>query len=143
MGTDAAVDSSRPCVLEQEGKEAVLNLKASGHCARFGCQTINVLGVPKQQESITTSKLAQCGLKLQTACSGECHQALETAAYQMHTKSVSLSMCQKSVQSPCQECQKMVSTKSEISHNGSSYRTPKPSAERGTLCGVCWKFKGE
>lgn len=112
--------------------------KSYGRCARSGCQTLNVLGIPRHREKSTSIKLIDFYLKLQTACSADCHEVLESDANELY-RAVPQYLRQQSIQSPCQQCQTMVSTGSRTLADGIRYRAPKPLHSRGTFCGYCRK----
>lgn len=141
--TATSVDgSSKPSLLDEEAVEMVSYQKSYGPCARSECDTSDITGIPRPREKIASFKLGKHSLKLQTASSGKCHELLEIATHKLHAKSVSRRLCETSIQSPCQKCQKMVSTRIQTPHNGKQYPAPKPSCSRGTWCGPCWSLKG-
>lgn len=45
----------------EEAEERVSQKKSYGHCARSGCLTSNVSGIPKKKESKTSSMLEAFG----------------------------------------------------------------------------------
>lgn len=116
-------------------------MKSYGHCARLDCQTVNVLGIARREERSTIAILEEQGLQLQTACSGGCHELLESDVNEVH-KNLLPGLRRQSVQSPCQTCHKMVSTGSQNSHNGKFIRALQPLQSRGTFCGPCRKYEG-
>lgn len=127
-------------IITMNSEKSLSQLVSYGPCAQAGCQTLNVLGIPKYQERHMSSKLEDLGLKLQTACSWGCHELLEKTRQKMSASMpISRHLCRASIQSPCHVCQKMVSTGCQ---DGSNVRAPKPLPSRGTFCGPCWKFRG-
>lgn len=115
--------------------------KSYGKCARSECQTTNVSGIPRIKENTISKKLEDFGLKLQTACSAQCHEELERDIHERYQGILDLATCHYSVQSACSGCHIMVSTGSQTIYRGVHLRAWKPLSSRKTLCGACRTIK--